>query len=203
MSSISISLPGVALVTGAGGGIGAAIAKTFIRAGCTRIVITDLQRHSLKTTHQNILQVEPKSEVLVLDGDISNETFVEFLISKTQQTFSRLDYVVNCAGILGADLRSTETSADAFDLVQRVNVRGTWLCARAAIRQMMKQEPLSTHGDMRGAVVNIASQLGIVARAGACKSGTDLMFLGATLLTWFAVSTLLCFKGRNHQHDAC
>ncbi|KAM0816079.1 putative Short-chain dehydrogenase [Seiridium cardinale] len=167
MPSLSIDLPGVALVTGAGGGIGSAIARAIARAGCSRIVVTDLRRDGLEAARQGILEISSKAEVLILHGDIGDEAFVESLVAKTQEIFFRLDYVVNCAGILGADLRSTETTADAFDLVQRVNVRGTWLCSRAAVKQMLRQEPLPAHGGMRGSVVNIASQLGIVARAGA------------------------------------
>ncbi|KAL4867277.1 hypothetical protein BDV12DRAFT_122501 [Aspergillus spectabilis] len=105
MSSITLDLPGVALVTGAGGGIGAATAKAFAVAGCHRIIITDL--------------------------------------------------------------RTTETSVEAFDRINRVNYRSVWLCSRAAFAQMIKQEALPQHPGQKGAVANIASQLGVVARAGA------------------------------------
>ncbi|KAK6087649.1 short chain dehydrogenase [Seiridium cupressi] len=174
MPSLSIDLPGVALVTGAGGGIGSAIARAIARAGCSRIVVTDLRQDGLEAVRWGILEISSKAEVLILHGDIGDEGFVESLVAKTQEIFFPLDYVVNCAGILGADLRSTETTADAFDLVQRVNVRGTWLCSRAAVKQMLRQEPLPAHGGMRGSVVNIASQLGVVARAGAWLIATPM-----------------------------
>ncbi|KAF7553161.1 hypothetical protein G7Z17_g3824 [Cylindrodendrum hubeiense] len=168
MASLFTKLPGVALVTGAGGtGIGAAIAKAFARSGCSRLTITDINETTLAQTRDAILDINPKAQVLTHLGDISDEDFVSSMTSDVANKFSRLDYAVNCAGILGESLRSTETSTAAFDLITRVNYRGSWLCSRAALAQMLKQEPLEEHPEQRGAVVNIASQLGIVARPGA------------------------------------
>ncbi|KPM42582.1 hypothetical protein AK830_g4009 [Neonectria ditissima] len=168
MASLSAKLPGVALITGAGGtGIGAAVAKAFARSGCARLAITDINETTLAQTRQAILQINADAQVLSLPGDISDEAFVSSMASAVAAAFSRLDYAVNCAGILGESLRSTETGTAAFDLITRVNYRGSWLCSRAALAQMLKQEPLDEHPEQRGAVVNIASQLGIVARPGA------------------------------------
>ena len=100
-------------------------------------------------------------------GDVSDESFVNSLLAEAAKAFRRVDYAVNCAGILGNDLRSTESSVGDFDKINRVNYRGTWLSSRAALSQMLKQEPLREHPEQRGAVVNIASQLGVVARPGA------------------------------------
>lgn len=86
----------------------------------------------------------------------------------TVEKFGRLDYCVNCAGILGNSRPSVETSVDDFDKINAVNYRGTWLSSRAQIRAMMKQEMLEG-GRERGSIVNIASQLGIVSRRGARK----------------------------------
>ena len=88
------------------------------------------------------------------------------LAADARAHFSRLDYLVSCAGVLGADLRSADTPVEAFDRVNRINYRGSWLVSRAAIRAMLQQEPRQPGAD-RGAIVNIASQLGIVARRGA------------------------------------
>lgn len=87
--------------------------------------------------------------------------------------FGRLDYAVNCAGILGDSLRSTETDTVDFDRITNINYRGCWLSSRAELRQMLKQDPLPSHDPdrepQRGSIVNIASQLGIVARPAARK----------------------------------
>jgi NAD(P)-dependent dehydrogenase (short-subunit alcohol dehydrogenase family) len=150
-------------------GIGAAVAKAFARSGCTRIAITDLNRETLMQTQASILNISPQAQVLSVDGDISDESFVTNLAAQVADKFSRLDYAVNCAGILGASLRSHETPVDAFDRINKVNYRGSWLCSRAALGLMLKQQPLDEHPEQRGSIVNIASQLGIVGRPSAGK----------------------------------
>jgi NAD(P)-dependent dehydrogenase (short-subunit alcohol dehydrogenase family) len=123
----------------------------------------------LAQTKAGILDISPNAQILSVNGDISDENFVTSFADEVAKTFARLDYAVNCAGILGASLRSHETSIDDFDRINRVNYRGSWLCSRAALRLMLKQDPLSEHPEQRGSIVNIASQLGIVARPAAGK----------------------------------
>ncbi|KAF7587985.1 hypothetical protein BBP40_006462 [Aspergillus hancockii] len=166
------TFPGVAVITGAGGtGIGAAVAKGFASAGCEKIAITDLNPTSLGQTKQSILSSCPQTTLVVKAGNIADEQFVESFIAEVVDVFGRLDYAVNCAGILGEAQRSTETSTETFDHINNVNYRGCWLTSRAELRQMIKQEPLPSHDSsrppQRGAVVNIASQLGIVGRPSA------------------------------------
>ena len=191
MAAILPRFPGVAFITGAGGtgdypqtpfriaepifhthtpsflGIGAAVAAALARSGCTKLAITDINRASLSRTHDALMRINPKAHVTSNAGDISDPSFVDSLMAEATKTFRRVDYAVNCAGILGNDLRSTETPVSSFDTITNVNYKGTWLTARAALGQMLKQEPLAEHPGQRGAVVNIASQLGIVARPGA------------------------------------
>lgn len=103
-------------------------------------------------------------------GDISDEGFVSSFVRDAAGALSRIDYAVSCAGILGDPLRSHETPAAAFDLITGVNYKGTWLASRAVIGHMLKQEPHGEHPRQRGAIVNIASQLGVVARPAAGES---------------------------------
>ncbi|KAK0371102.1 short-chain dehydrogenase [Colletotrichum limetticola] len=160
--------PGVAFITGAGGtGIGAAVAKGFARSGCSRIAITDLNQKSLADTRDAILQINPEAQVFSQEGDISNEGFVNSFVGDIAKKFLRIDYSVSCAGILGQSLRSHETSTADFDLITNVNYKGSWLASRAALSQMLRQQPHEEHPEQRGAIVNIASQLGIVARPAA------------------------------------
>ena len=189
MPSVVSRFPGVALITGAGGtgqsksehpnqslcltpisqGIGAAVAKAFAKSGCSKIAITDINRTSLGQTKDAILKINPRAEVFNHDGDISEESFVGSFTERVAEIFSHVDYAVNCAGILGQDLRSHETPTSAFDLINKVNYKGSWLTSRAALTQMLKQDPLPQHPGQRGAIVNIASQLGVVARPGGGK----------------------------------
>ncbi|KAI1878044.1 uncharacterized protein JN550_000226 [Neoarthrinium moseri] len=167
MASV-FKFPGVAFITGAGGtGIGAAVAKGFAKSGCSRIAITDINRRTLESTKEAILAINPKAQVTAREGDIADESFVNSFVKDISKTYSRLDYAINCAGILTESLRSTETPVSVFDAVTNINYRGSWLSSRAALAQMLNQKPLPEHPALRGAVVNIASQLGIVARPGA------------------------------------
>jgi NAD(P)-dependent dehydrogenase (short-subunit alcohol dehydrogenase family) len=115
------------------------------------------------------LDINPKAQVTTREGDIANEGFVNSFVADVAKTYSRIDYAVNCAGILRESLRSTETPVSTFDAINNVNYRGTWLSSRAVLAEMLKQEPLpgGPVSGLRGAIVNIASQLGIVARPGA------------------------------------
>lgn len=106
-------------------------------------------------------------------GNIADDKFAETFINKVVSQFGRVDYAVNCAGVLGQSLRSAETPIEEFDRINNINYRGCWLSSRAELKQMVKQDPLPSHDPerppQRGAVVNIASQLGIVSRPTARK----------------------------------
>ncbi|KAF5004711.1 hypothetical protein FDECE_8822 [Fusarium decemcellulare] len=159
--------PGVALVTGAAAGIGRGIAFAFAKENCRRIVLADRAEGPLQETKTQIAQISPKAEVLVCTVDVSSPEDVQRLLDSTIATFGRIDYAVNAAGVLGASKRSHEMSVDEFDHVLNVDYRGCWLCSREELKHMVKQDPLPSHDGRRGnrgAIVNIASQLGIVAR---------------------------------------
>ncbi|KAH7189110.1 uncharacterized protein B0J16DRAFT_362060 [Fusarium flagelliforme] len=163
---------GVALVTGAASGIGRATAISFARERCLRLVLADRDADKLKDTKKTINDMSKNQniQVIAIPTDISKEKDIENLYNTTIEKFGRVDYVVNGAGVLSNNKRSHESTIEEFDLINNVNYRGCWLSSRAAIRQMLKQEPLPTHDDRpgsRGSIVNIASQLGVVGRPAA------------------------------------
>jgi NAD(P)-dependent dehydrogenase (short-subunit alcohol dehydrogenase family) len=104
---------------------------------------------------------------------VADDDFADSFIEKVVQYFGRVDYAVNCAGVLGQSLRSAETSLAEFDRVTNINYRGCWLSSRAQLKQMVRQDPGPSHDPsrppQRGAIVNVASQLGIVGRPSARK----------------------------------
>ncbi|KAL2824182.1 hypothetical protein BJY01DRAFT_230554 [Aspergillus pseudoustus] len=166
--------PGVALVTGAASGIGRATAVAFAAEGCTKIAICDRAADGLAETKRLIEGKQGddgrKVEVEVVAGDVSREESVTNMVQTIVKRWGRIDYAVNCAGIQGPPKRSTEFELEEFDAINRVNYRGLWMCSRAELKQMMKQEPLQTHDGRpgnRGVIVHIASQLGIVSRTNA------------------------------------
>lgn len=129
------------------------------------MAITDIK--SLASTREAILSINPKAQVLAREGEISSEGFVASFFAELTSKFSRLDYAVSCAGVLGEPLRSHETPLSEFERITDINWKGTWLVSRAALAQMIRQKPLDEHPGQRGAVVNVASQLGIVGRPAA------------------------------------
>jgi NAD(P)-dependent dehydrogenase (short-subunit alcohol dehydrogenase family) len=149
-------------------GIGAAVARSFARSGCTRIAITDINPDTLKQTKNRILAINSSIKIHDQAGDISDEKFVNTFFNDVFGVLSRLDYGVNCAGVLGSKpVKAVDMETDAFDRLNDINYRGSWLSCRAQLRHMLKQDPLEAHPKQRGSIVNIASQLGIVARPGA------------------------------------
>ncbi|KAJ5106936.1 oxidoreductase [Penicillium angulare] len=170
----ALAFPGVALITGAAAdvlirttGIGRAIASAFAREGCMKIVIADLTESTLKEAHSEIEAKFPNVQVLSCVVDVSSPGDVQNLLDQAIEKFGRVDYAVNAAGILGASKRSHEMSVEEFDKVLQVDYRGCWLSSREELKHMVQQEPLPSYDGRpgnRGAIVNIASQLGIVAR---------------------------------------
>ncbi|GFZ42738.1 hypothetical protein JCM24511_00456 [Saitozyma sp. JCM 24511] len=166
--------PGIALITGAGGtGIGSAVAHAFIRAGCTKLILTDLNSSTLDFTQLSLNALSSKSglytTILTLAGDISDPAFVDHLFAQIKERFGRLDYAVNCAGISGNNKPSAESSVADFDRITGVNYRGLWLCSRKELEMMQSQQIREREGyagvrRQRGSIVNIASQLGVVGR---------------------------------------
>jgi NAD(P)-dependent dehydrogenase (short-subunit alcohol dehydrogenase family) len=140
----------------------------------------------LNQTKDAILEIDSSINVFERAGDIADEGFVESFNDDVFARFSRIDYAVNCAGILGKNtMKAVDMQTVDFDLLNNINYRGTWLSCRAQLRNMLRQEPLPEHPKQRGSIVNIASQLGIIARPGAGEFG----FL--CLARWYLVLTLL------------
>jgi NAD(P)-dependent dehydrogenase (short-subunit alcohol dehydrogenase family) len=126
---------------------------------------------TLEQTKAEVAAAYPKASLLAQAGNVADDGFAESFIQSVVQTYGRVDYGVNCAGVIGIPARSSETSLAEFDRVNNVNYRGCWLSSRAQLKQMVAQNPLPSHDPnrlpQRGAVVNIASQLGIVSRPNA------------------------------------
>jgi NAD(P)-dependent dehydrogenase (short-subunit alcohol dehydrogenase family) len=135
----------VALVTGAGRGLGRAIAEGLAREGA-QLVLTARSQTDLEQAAAAIEQFGPAP--LVLPGDITDARHVERLFSAIGERLGRLDLLVNNAGAFdGGPL--DELSIEAWDKVLAVNLRAPFLCTRAALRFMKPQR--------RGRIINIGS----------------------------------------------
>jgi 3-oxoacyl-[acyl-carrier protein] reductase len=136
----------VALVTGGARGIGRAIAVALANAGA-RVVIFD----------RDAVESVPGA-ARSLRGNVALESDVLALFLDIHQNEGRLDVAVNCAGVQLIRLL-VETTADDFDSVVSINLRGTFLVGREAARMMLAQKPQG------GRIVNIASELAYSGRA--------------------------------------
>ncbi|EXJ71822.1 uncharacterized protein A1O5_05632 [Cladophialophora psammophila CBS 110553] len=139
-----LGLKGSALVTGAGGGIGRACVEQLLRDGCERLVISDIHKDSLQETARLAKKINPEAEVVVEAGDIGLEQTAQSLVDIAVKNFGRLDYGLNVAGVAGELKPIVDISTKGYDFVQDINAKSVWLCERAQIKQMLKQEPLPT-----------------------------------------------------------
>ncbi len=145
----------IALVTGGAQGIGYAIANTLNTAGAT-LVIADVNLEKAQEAART-LGSQSGREMMALKMDVSSPEDVEAGIKKIIDKYTRLDVLINNAGVTRDGLMMRMSEAD-WDLVIAINLKGTFNCIKAATRPMMKQR--------YGRIVNIASVVGLMGNAG-------------------------------------
>ena len=124
----------VLLVTGAASGIGRAIALTAAQAGA-RVVVSD--HPAGRRSRRRRPFVAAGGEALFVPCDVADVGAVEHLVAAAVEQFGQLDVLVNNAGISGGAELAHELEMDAWDRVMAVNLRGPFLCARAALPHLM------------------------------------------------------------------
>jgi NAD(P)-dependent dehydrogenase (short-subunit alcohol dehydrogenase family) len=131
-------LPRVALVTGAGSGIGRACALALHRAGY-HVVLAGRRREALE---QTIAQAgDGASRLLAVPTDVGDPASVKALFAKTQEAFGRLDVLFNNAGMGAPAVPMEDLSYEQWKAVVDVNLTGPFLCTQEAIRLMKSQSP--------------------------------------------------------------
>jgi NAD(P)-dependent dehydrogenase (short-subunit alcohol dehydrogenase family) len=127
----------VALVTGGASGIGRATALTFAREGA-KLVVADMNADG---GHQTVHMItENGGEATFVQVDVTSASAVEAMISKTVETYGRLDCAHNNAGIAGGlRARTADYPEDRWHQVIAVNLTGVWLCMKYEIPQMLHQ----------------------------------------------------------------
>jgi NAD(P)-dependent dehydrogenase (short-subunit alcohol dehydrogenase family) len=138
----------VAVVTGAGSGLGAAIANRLSAAGAS-VVLVDLDAGAATA----VASALPAERTTVVQADVSDESDVDRYMAEAIARFGRLDKFVNNAGVLGSRTLLADTSVADYERTMGINARGAFLGLRAAIRQFHLQGG-------GGAIVNIASVAG-------------------------------------------
>jgi 3-oxoacyl-[acyl-carrier protein] reductase len=145
----------VAIVTGGGRGIGRAIALALADAGADVAVAVS---RSLDAAESVAAEVRARGRrALARQADVSRAEDAEALIAAVVEEFGRLDLLVNNAGITRDNL-VLRMSEEEWDAVLDVNLKGTFLCTKAAIKRMLRQRS--------GRIVNVTSIMGLTGNAG-------------------------------------
>ncbi len=125
----------VAIVTGAGSGIGRAVSTALLEAGY-RVVLAGRREETLRATLAG-----RESRGLVVPTDVTREDSVEHLFLRACEEFNRIDVLFNNAGVFGTSAPIEDTSLEKWQLVIDTNLTGAFLCAREAFRAMKEQRP--------------------------------------------------------------
>lgn len=167
----------VLLVTGGSRGIGAAICRLGAAAGY-RVAVN----YASNQAAADALVAEIKAacgEAFAVKGDVGVEADIVAMFEAVDRAFGRVDALVNNAGIVDVKARIDEMSAARLERMMRINVIGSFLCAREAVKRMSTR-----HGGKGGAIVNLSSVAAIHGAAGeyvdyaASKGAIDTMTIG-------------------------
>lgn len=140
----------VALVTGAGNGIGRATAQAFAQQG-VKVVVSDVDAKGGEATVELIRAAG--GEATFIRCDVTRDAEVKALVAGTVAAYGRLDYAFNNAGIEIEKGKLADGEESEFDAIMGVNVKGVWLCMKHQIPVMLEQGG--------GAIVNTASVAGL------------------------------------------
>ncbi len=146
----------VALVTGAGSGIGRAIAEKLGKEG-ERVVVNDLKGEAADEVVAGIK--ESGGEASSAPGDVSDVEDVDRIVTAAREAYGSPEVLVNNAGFL-QQKRFVDLTVEDFDRMIAVHLRGTFLCTRAVLPEMLSRG--------RGIIVNVASQLGQIGGVELC-----------------------------------
>jgi NAD(P)-dependent dehydrogenase (short-subunit alcohol dehydrogenase family) len=127
----------VAIVTGAGTGIGKAVTLALLRDGY-RVALAGRRREPLEQTAG---QSGEPARALVVPTDVSDAVSVQALFARVKESFGRLDLLFNNAGIFIPGMEIDELSVEQWKAVVDINLTGSFLCAREAFRMMKTQDP--------------------------------------------------------------
>jgi NAD(P)-dependent dehydrogenase (short-subunit alcohol dehydrogenase family) len=141
----------VALVTGAGSGMGLATAQAFA-AERASVVLADVDEVQARAAAKELVAAGYKA--IGIRCDVANEADVSAMVEQTVSTFGRLDAAFNNAGVMSPAVETADASGSEYERITAVNLKGVWLCMKYELLQMRKQGS--------GAIVNNSSTGGII-----------------------------------------
>ena len=141
----------VALVTGAGSGMGLATAEGFAAAGAA-VALVDINEPAVRKVAEQLVAGGHKA--IAITCDVTDEAQVKSMVEQTVSAFGRLDAAFNNAGVQSLAVETADATSEEFDRVNAINLRSVWLCMKYELLQMRKQES--------GAIVNNSSIGGLI-----------------------------------------
>lgn len=139
-----------AIVTGAGAGVGRAVALTLAKEGCNLVVVGRSEGNTMETAR---LALKEDVQVLPVIADIGSEADTIRYVNAAVEKFGSIDVFVNSAARFQPEVLLADTDTELFDDIMRINVKGTFLGMKYVLRQMVKQKS--------GVIVNVASRDGL------------------------------------------
>lgn len=181
----------VAIVTGAASGIGRAIAGLFASHGA-RVVVADVTQTVIEGGMPTVEAIaQAGGTALFQRADVADAVQVQALVARAVETFGSLDIIVNNACIRHPR-PLLELDEAEWKRVLDVNLTGVFLCCKAAVRQMLRQE---MKGEVRGRIVNLSSQHGMIAAPGDLAYGTTkagIAYLTRQVAADYAKEGIVC-----------
>ncbi len=141
----------VALVTGAGSGMGLATARAFAAAGAA-VTLADAKEDAVRSAASELVAAGHKA--LAVQCDVTDDTQVAAMIDRTVAEFGRLDAAFNNAGIMTPAVELADVTREVYDRVTAINLRGVWSCMKYELLQMRQQGS--------GVIVNNSSIGGLI-----------------------------------------
>lgn len=171
MAEVTYNFAGkTAFVTGGSAGMGAATVRAFAAAGA-KVAIVDRDGYAARRLADELSN--QGAAVIAIECDVTDEAQVEQAVARTVEEFGSLDIAFNNAGIMLPPVDAADETAEAFDLIVAVNLKGVWASMKHELKQMRKQGS--------GAIVNCSSLGGLVGGDGrATYHATKHGVIGAT-----------------------
>ncbi len=158
------------VITGAGSGMGKAMALLFATEGA-KLIVSDVKKERVEAVVNEILKMDGTVKGIV--ADIANEEDVKRMINAATQNYGKLDVLINNAGIMDDFTPVADVTNELWNKVMGVNLNGPFYACRLAVAQMLKQG--------KGVIVNVSSIGGIEgARAGAAYTASKHALIGLT-----------------------
>jgi NAD(P)-dependent dehydrogenase (short-subunit alcohol dehydrogenase family) len=126
----------VALVTGAGSGMGLTTAQMFAAQGAA-VVLVDINEAPIRKAAEQLVAAGYKA--IAIRCDVTDETQVKGMVAQTVSAFGRLDAAFNNAGVQSLAAETADATSEEFDRVNAINLRSVWLCMKYELLQMRQQ----------------------------------------------------------------